>query len=66
MTFSSAARHSPSNVPYATALQEYLDRHDHAAITTQLNEVYADADSTLEPDIDALSLETFCRQDWAK
>jgi predicted transcriptional regulator len=51
---------------YVRAIREYLDRHDHAAIIAQLNEVYADVDSTLEPEIDALSLEALRRQDWAK
>jgi predicted transcriptional regulator len=51
---------------YVRAIREYLDRHDHAAITAQLNEVYADVDSALEPELEALSLETLRRQDWAK
>ena len=50
---------------FARALEEYLERHDHAAITAQLNEVYAVEDSSLEPGIEALSLEALRNQDWS-
>ena len=38
----------------------------HAAITAQLNEIYAVEDNSLEPGIDALSLEALRNQDWSQ
>ena len=42
---------------YARALEHYLAAHDDAAVTAALNDLYATEDSSLEPHIEALSLE---------
>jgi predicted transcriptional regulator len=34
---------------YVLALQEFIERHTHDAITAKLNEVYANSDSSLDP-----------------
>ena len=47
---------------FARALEEYLERHDHTAITSQPNEV---EDSSLEPGMNVLSLEALRNQDWS-
>lgn len=42
---------------YATALSEYLERHEAATITAQLNAVYAEEDSQLTPEFAELGFE---------
>ena len=43
---------------YARALEEYLERHAHDAITARLNALYAEEDSSLNASVEALSDET--------
>jgi metal-responsive CopG/Arc/MetJ family transcriptional regulator len=43
---------------YARALEEFLERHAHDAITAQLNALYGEEDSSLSASIEALSDET--------
>jgi metal-responsive CopG/Arc/MetJ family transcriptional regulator len=40
---------------YAHALEEFLERHAHNSITAQLNALYSDEDSSLAPELEALS-----------
>ncbi|PNY81888.1 ChpI protein [Deinococcus koreensis] len=42
---------------YAAALRDYLDRHEAADVTDQLNDLYAGEDSTLSPELRELGLE---------
>lgn len=42
---------------YATALSEYLERHEAATITAQLDALYAEEDSQLLPQIADLGFE---------
>jgi metal-responsive CopG/Arc/MetJ family transcriptional regulator len=50
---------------YARALEAYLTTHDDDTITAALNDVYATENSSLEPEIRALSLEALRAQEWA-
>ena len=43
---------------YARALEEFLERHAHDAITAQLNALYGEEDSSLPAPLEALSDET--------
>jgi metal-responsive CopG/Arc/MetJ family transcriptional regulator len=43
---------------YARALEEFLERHAHDAITAQLNALYGEEDSSLNASIEALADET--------
>jgi predicted transcriptional regulator len=43
----------PRSQLYAQALSDYVDQHSPSHITAALDAVYADYDSTLEPDLDA-------------
>lgn len=49
---------------YAEALSEYIKVHDPKAITEQLNAVYADEDSSVEPGFYAATLEGLKRNEW--
>lgn len=49
---------------YSTALAEYLNRHDDAEITRKLNEVYADVDSRLTPELTRQASRIVSREDW--
>jgi metal-responsive CopG/Arc/MetJ family transcriptional regulator len=40
---------------YAHALEEFLERHSHNSITAQLNALYSEEDSSLSPELEALS-----------
>jgi metal-responsive CopG/Arc/MetJ family transcriptional regulator len=40
---------------YVHALEEFLERHAHNSITAQLNALYSDEDSSLSPELEALS-----------
>jgi predicted DNA-binding protein len=51
---------------YARALESYLETHDDASITAALNDLYGEEDSTLVPNVDALSLEALRQQEWGR
>ncbi len=42
---------------YATALQEYLERYEGAAVTARLNALYAEEDSRLPAEVAELGFE---------
>jgi hypothetical protein len=49
---------------YATALREYLARHDPDAVTAALNRVYGDGQNEPDPAILAAGVETLKRVEW--
>lgn len=49
---------------FALALAEYLRRLQEAEISVSLNEVYADEDSSLPPDIRASTSRQMSRLEW--
>jgi metal-responsive CopG/Arc/MetJ family transcriptional regulator len=50
---------------YATALSEYLERHNAEWITERLNEVYSKHDSKLDPAFERAMLQTLGKDPWA-
>ncbi|AFZ24225.1 putative transcriptional regulator with CopG/Arc/MetJ DNA-binding domain and metal-binding domain [Cylindrospermum stagnale PCC 7417] len=49
---------------YAVALQEYLQEHKRDQITKQLDVVYADEDSSLDPLFVRLQAHTISEENW--
>ncbi|NJM68764.1 MAG: ChpI protein [Scytonema sp. RU_4_4] len=49
---------------YAVALQEYLHAHQSDQITEQLDAVYADEDSSLDPFFVQLQAHTLSKETW--
>ncbi|MBD1214114.1 MAG: ChpI protein [Dolichospermum sp.] len=49
---------------YAVALQEYLRSHKPDQITEQLDAVYADQDSSLDPLFVSLQAHTISEENW--
>jgi metal-responsive CopG/Arc/MetJ family transcriptional regulator len=49
---------------YATALKEYLARHNDDAVTESLNRVYATESSELDPALRALQLRALGTESW--
>ncbi|MEH1939261.1 MAG: ChpI protein [Nostoc sp.] len=49
---------------YAVALQEYLRSHKQDQITQQLDAVYADEDSSLDPLFVKLETHTISEENW--
>jgi metal-responsive CopG/Arc/MetJ family transcriptional regulator len=49
---------------YAVALQEYLQAHKHKQISQQLDAVYADEDSSLDPLLVQLQAQTLSEENW--
>jgi len=49
---------------YAVALQEYLQAHKQDQITQQLDAVYADEDSSLDPILVKLQAHTLSKENW--
>jgi metal-responsive CopG/Arc/MetJ family transcriptional regulator len=49
---------------YATAVAEFLARHDSSDITARLNEVYATEDSALDPDLQRAQSRLFTSERW--
>ena len=49
---------------YAVALREYLQVHKQDEITKQLDAVYADEDSSLEPFFVQLQTDTLSKETW--
>lgn len=49
---------------YAVALQEYLQAHKREQITQQLDAVYADEDSSLDPLFVQLQAQTLAEENW--
>ncbi|MEH1948282.1 MAG: ChpI protein [Nostoc sp.] len=49
---------------YAVALQEYLQSHKQDQITQQLDAVYADEDSSLDPLFVKLQAHTISEENW--
>ncbi|MBD2198923.1 MULTISPECIES: ChpI protein [Calothrix] len=49
---------------YAKAIQEYLKAHSGDRITEQLNAVYAEEDSSLDPLLVQLELQTLSEDTW--
>ncbi|PHM09738.1 ChpI protein [Nostoc sp. 'Peltigera malacea cyanobiont' DB3992] len=49
---------------YAVALQEYLRSHKPDQITQQLDAVYADEDSSLDPLFVKLQAHTISKENW--
>ncbi len=49
---------------YANAVEAYVKQHSEEDITAQLNKVYAGNASTLDPVLEAASLELLQREKW--
>lgn len=49
---------------YASALREYLARHDPESITAALNRIYGDGQNEPDPAILAAGVETLKRVEW--
>lgn len=49
---------------YAIALQEYLQSHQPDQITQQLDAIYADEDSTIDPLFVSLQAHTISEENW--
>lgn len=49
---------------YAVALQEYLQTHKREQVTKQLDAVYADEDSSLDPFFVQLQAHTLSEETW--
>lgn len=49
---------------YAVALQEYLQAHQRDQITEQLDAVYADEDSSLDPFFVQLQAQALSKETW--
>ncbi|MFN6560110.1 MAG: CopG family ribbon-helix-helix protein [Nostoc sp. ChiSLP01] len=49
---------------YAVALQEYLQTHKREQVTKQLDAVYADEDSSLDPFFVQLQADTLSEETW--
>jgi len=49
---------------FATALAEYLNRHDDDRVTERLNQVYANQDSSLDPAFPGAMSQVFRKEDW--
>ena len=49
---------------YATALREYLERHDEDRITSALNAVYATEDAKPDPFLTEAARRTLARDRW--
>jgi metal-responsive CopG/Arc/MetJ family transcriptional regulator len=49
---------------YAAAVEEFVRQHSDEEVTEQLNKVYAEQSSRLEPAIESASLEVLRRETW--
>ena len=49
---------------YAEAVRAYARAHSGDEVTRQLNEVYSNEESTLEPEAEAASLEVLRQETW--
>jgi metal-responsive CopG/Arc/MetJ family transcriptional regulator len=49
---------------YATAINEFLAKHRSRQVTTCLDEVYAEEDSSLSPDLIRLQTKSLAREEW--
>ena len=49
---------------YAVAVAEYLAKHRDSDITDQLNALYAEVDSSLDPALRAAAARTLRRNEW--
>jgi metal-responsive CopG/Arc/MetJ family transcriptional regulator len=49
---------------YANAVEAYVKQHGDEDITEQLNKVYAGSPSTIDPALEAASLEVLRRETW--
>jgi metal-responsive CopG/Arc/MetJ family transcriptional regulator len=49
---------------YATAINEFLSKHRSRQVTTRLDEVYAEEDSSLSPDLIQLQNKSLAREEW--
>ncbi len=49
---------------YATAITEFLSKHQGRQVTDRLNAVYTDEDSSLPPSLFILQAKSLSREDW--
>ena len=49
---------------YAQALSNYLSKHQKEGITTKLNEVYRNNDSTVDPVLISMQTRSLSKEDW--
>lgn len=49
---------------YATAIAEYLAKHRNEDITARLNEVFADADSGIDPELRSAQARSVSSTEW--
>ena len=49
---------------FSTAVEEYIQHHRQDNVTEQLNKVYADQSSSLDPVLQRLQSSTIPREEW--
>jgi metal-responsive CopG/Arc/MetJ family transcriptional regulator len=49
---------------YATAITEFLSKHRSRQVTTRLDEVYAEEDSSLSPNLIQLQTKSLAHEEW--
>jgi metal-responsive CopG/Arc/MetJ family transcriptional regulator len=49
---------------YAKALQVFITKHDRANVTQQLNQVYAEQPSGMEPELMNMQMLSLPKEDW--
>jgi len=54
----------PRSQLYAQALAKYIDEHSAAHITAALDEVYADTDSSFDPDLARIQAAAIGNEEW--
>lgn len=54
----------PRSQLYAQALAEYLETHGPAHVTSALDAVYAEVDSTLDPSLAAAQASALVEEEW--
>jgi hypothetical protein len=49
---------------YATAISEYLEKHDPAAITSRLNDIYSQHTARLDPALNNAQIDSLDKETW--
>lgn len=49
---------------YATAVAEFLSKHQDRQVTARLDSVYAEEDSSLSPGLTQLQAKSLAREEW--
>ena len=49
---------------YANAVREFIERYRRENITEKLDEIYADAEQGLDPNLELLQSKSLSKEDW--